>query len=58
MLFPIRLDEAVMGTDAAWAAEIRRRWHIGDFSTWRDLTAYDKAFQHLLRDLKAPKPNP
>jgi uncharacterized protein YjbI with pentapeptide repeats len=58
MLFPIRLDEAVMRTEAAWAAAIRRRWHIGDFSTWRDLTAYDKAFQRLLRDLKAPKPNP
>jgi len=57
MLFPIRLDAAVMGTDQAWAATIRRRWHIGDFSEWRDPAAYEVTFQRLLRDLKAPKLN-
>jgi uncharacterized protein YjbI with pentapeptide repeats len=58
VLFPIRLDEAVTDTHQAWAAAIRRRRHIGDFTRWRDQAAYDDAFQRLLRDLKAPKPNP
>jgi len=58
VLFPIRLDEAVTDTRQAWAAAIRRRRHIGDFMRWRDQGAYDDAFQRLLRDLKAPKPNP
>lgn len=53
VLFPVRLDEAVMETDKAWAAEIRRTRHIGDFSRWKDHDAYRVAFEHLLRDLKA-----
>ncbi len=31
VLFPIRLDDAVMNTDQAWAASLRRTRHIGDF---------------------------
>ena len=58
VLFPIRLDEAVTDTHKAWAAAIRRRRHIGDFTCWRDQAAYEEAFQRLLRDLKAPKANP
>jgi len=53
VLFPIRLDEAVTETDQAWAADIRRTRHIGDFSRWKDHDAYQQAFQRLLRDLKA-----
>jgi len=53
VLFPIRLDEAVMKTDRAWAADIRRTRHIGDFCHWKDLDAYQKAFDRLLQDLKA-----
>ena len=53
VLFPIRLDYAVMKTDQAWAADIRRTRHVGDFRTWRDHDAYQKAFARLLRDLKA-----
>jgi uncharacterized protein YjbI with pentapeptide repeats len=53
VLFPIRLDEAVMQTDRAWAADIRRTRHIGDFANWKDHDAYQKAFERLLRDLKA-----
>jgi hypothetical protein len=34
VLFPIRLDDAVMETEEAWAAEIRRTRHIGDFRKW------------------------
>jgi hypothetical protein len=53
VLFPIRLDDAVMETDQAWAADIRRTRHIGDFRNWKDHDAYKKAFDRLLRDLKA-----
>ncbi len=53
VLFPIRLDEAVMKTDKAWAADIRRTRHIGDFRNWKDHDSYKKAFDRLLRDLKA-----
>ena len=53
VLFPIRLDEAVMNTRDDWAAKIKRRRHIGDFSNWKDEGSYRKAFERLLRDLKA-----
>lgn len=53
VLFPIRLDAAVTRTRQAWAAAVRRRRHIGDFSGWRDPEAYERAFRRLLRDLKA-----
>ena len=53
VLFPIRLDDAVMNTRDDWAAKIKRRRHIGDFSNWKDKASYQKAFERLLRDLKA-----
>jgi len=53
ILFPIRLDEGVMETEQAWAADIRRTRHIGDFTHWKDHDAYQQAFERLLRDLKA-----
>lgn len=52
LMFPIRLDGTVMGTDTAWAAHIRRTRHIGDFQQWQDPVAYEKALRRLLRDLK------
>ena len=51
-LFPIRLDDAVMQTDQAWAASLRRTRQIGDFRNWKDHDAFKKAFERLLRDLK------
>jgi hypothetical protein len=42
VLFPIRLDDAVMKTDQAWAAEIRRTRHIGEFSNWKNHDEYKK----------------
>ncbi len=53
VLFPIRLDETVMQTNQAWAADIRRRKHIGDFTRWKQHDDYQQAFERLLRDLKA-----
>jgi hypothetical protein len=52
VLFPIRLDDEVMNTNQAWAADIRTR-HIGDFTKWKDHGSYKEAFDRLLRDLKA-----
>jgi hypothetical protein len=53
VLFHTRLDGAVMGTDQAWAASLRRTRHIGDFLPWKDHDEYQKSFERLLRDLKA-----
>ncbi len=53
ILFPIRIDDAVMNAPQPWAADIRRTRHIGDFTQWKDHDSYEKAFERLLRDLKA-----
>jgi len=53
VLFPIRLDNRVMGSKAGWASHIRLTSHIGDFTHWKDHGEYQKAFNRLLRDLKA-----
>ncbi len=58
VLFPIRLDDAVMQTSQAWAADIRRKRHMGDFTRWHDHDSYQKAFQRLLRDLQGEKSEP
>jgi TIR domain len=60
VLFPIRIDDAITQSNRAWAGDIRRTRHIGDFSGWTHHDAYTKAFQRLLRDLtpetKTPDP--
>ena len=53
MLFPIRLDDVVMDTHTPWAANIRRIRNIGDFRKWKSHDDYQKAFDRVLRDLKA-----
>jgi hypothetical protein len=53
ILFPIRLDDAVIDSPTAWAAHIQHTRHIGDFTSWKDHDSYQKAFTRLLRDLKA-----
>ena len=53
VLFPIRIDSAVVDADKPWAASIRHTRHIGDFSNWQKPASYQQAFQRLLRDLKA-----
>jgi hypothetical protein len=40
-----------MQTSLAWAADMRRMRHIGDFTCWKDQDAYQQAFTCLLRDL-------
>jgi len=58
ILFPIRVDDVVMESSKAWAALIRRTRHIGDFTHWKDHDSYQKAFDRLLRDLKAEEKSP
>lgn len=58
MLFPIRLDDAVMNIPTGWPADIRRTRHIGDFHAWRTHDTYQLAFARLLRDLKATQTPP
>ena len=53
VLFPISIDESVSKSEIAWAASLRRARHIGDFKDWKSHDAYQKAFERLLRDLKA-----
>ena len=53
VLFPIRTDDAVMESPRAWAADIRRTRHVGDFRGWESTAAYETALDRLLRDLKA-----
>lgn len=54
MLFPIRLNQAVMLTDTSWIADIRRTRHISDFTRWTEHDSYSRAFHLLLRDLHIP----
>lgn len=35
VLFPIRLDDAVMDTTQQWAYDLRRQRNIGDFRKWK-----------------------
>jgi hypothetical protein len=53
VLFPIRLDEAVLESPVAWASHVKRTRHIGDFCGWKDHDSYQRAFDRLLRDLRA-----
>jgi len=53
VLFPIRLDDAVMETGQAWAAKVRRERQITDFRGWKNHDTYQKQFARLLRDLQA-----
>jgi hypothetical protein len=55
VLFPVRVDDSIMETNVAWAGDIRRTRHIGDFRGWKDHDSYAKAFERLLRDLEPGK---
>ena len=55
VLFPIRLDNAVMDSKTGWTADIRRSRHIGDFCNWKNHDEYQKGLERLLRDLQIEK---
>lgn len=54
VLFPIRLDNAVLESNTSWATRLQHR-HIGDFTGWRDESFYQQAFTTLLQHLKVTK---
>ncbi|MBE9182423.1 toll/interleukin-1 receptor domain-containing protein [Oculatella sp. LEGE 06141] len=53
VLFPIRLDDAVMDSRDGWTRLIKNSRNIGDFTRWKDHDAYQRGLKRLLRDLKA-----
>jgi uncharacterized protein YjbI with pentapeptide repeats len=58
VLFPIRIDDAVMDAKQPWAADLRRVRHIGNFHRWKEHDEYQKALARLLRDLKSEGSEP
>jgi hypothetical protein len=53
ILFPIRIDDAVMEIKSGWPALLKNTRNVGDFTDWKNHDSYQKAFDRLLRDLKA-----
>jgi hypothetical protein len=51
ILFPIRIDDAVMETSEPWARKLRDQRNIGDFRRWKDHDAYKDSFERVVRDL-------
>jgi hypothetical protein len=56
VLFPVRLDDAVMQTSEAWARLLRGQRNIGDFTRWKEHDSYQKSFERLMRDLRVEEP--
>ena len=56
VLFPVRLDDAVLSAQDGWPAVIHHTYrHIGDFRNWLNKEAYSLSFGRLLRDLRQSK---
>lgn len=51
VLFPIRIDDSIFGSNEPWASKVRQR-HIGDFRRWRKRDAYLSELERLMRDLR------
>jgi uncharacterized protein YjbI with pentapeptide repeats len=51
VLFPIRIDNAMMSTAEPWAVKLRDQRNIGDFRQWKKPAGYHKSLERLLRDL-------
>jgi len=56
VLFPIAIDDEGFTSQQPWAADIRRKRHIGDFRQWKSHDDYTNAFDRLVRDLKKSQP--
>ena len=53
VVLPVQLDDAVMQTQEDWAAHLKRVRPIGDFRQWKDPAYFQRAFQKLLKVLRA-----
>ena len=52
ILFPIRVDAAVLDSDLTWMEYINKTRNICNFSNWKDHDAYHQALDKLLNDIK------
>ena len=52
ILFPIRVDTAVLDSDQAWAEYINKTRNIFNFSDWKDHDLYQQALENLLEDIR------
>jgi hypothetical protein len=52
VLFPIRLDEAILSSKRGWPSLIRNTRNVGDFRDWQSPSAYEAGLKRLLRDLR------
>jgi TIR domain/Pentapeptide repeats (8 copies) len=57
VLFPVRIDDAVMETPEPWARKLRDQRNIGDFRRWEDHDAYKNSFGRVMRDLTKLAPS-
>jgi uncharacterized protein YjbI with pentapeptide repeats len=55
VLFPVRVDDAVMETPEPWARKLRDQRNVGDFRRWKDHDAYKQSLARVLRDLTKPQ---
>ncbi len=53
VLFPLRLDEAMLTAEADWLHPLQSNRNIHDFSGWQTDTLYQKSLARLLRHLQA-----
>lgn len=51
VLFPVRLDNAIMEISTGWPALIKNTRQIGDFRNWRNHDLYKRALSRLVKDL-------
>ena len=52
IFLPIRVDDAVLGSDQVWAEYINKTRNICDFSNWKDHDDDHQALENLLNELK------
>jgi hypothetical protein len=58
VLFPVRIDDAVMEASEAWACLLRDQRNIGDFTRWKEHDSYHRSFERLMRDLRVERTAP
>jgi hypothetical protein len=51
VLFPVRIDDAILHAIGGWAALVRESVHVRSFDGWENETTYRTAFRRLLEDL-------
>ena len=51
ILFPLRIDDAILETREPWARKLLDQRNIGDFRRWKDHDEYQVSLKRLIRDL-------